>query len=133
MGVRPSSVDSQHPASCRMCPYIGTPCDFLYTPSRCNFPPISGDNGIKLSLETPTFRLNVPLETSSDGRDRVSALRELPFLTLVEGEPALELASQRLRLYHRVDHQLGGQVKDVDVSRVLGALVPHEPLALLRI
>ena len=31
MGVRPSSVDSQHPASCRMCPYIGISADFLYT------------------------------------------------------------------------------------------------------
>jgi hypothetical protein len=33
MGVRPSSVDSQHPASCRMCPYIGISAGFLYTPS----------------------------------------------------------------------------------------------------
>jgi hypothetical protein len=32
MGVRPSSVDSQHPASCRMCPYIGNSAEFLYTP-----------------------------------------------------------------------------------------------------
>jgi len=32
MGVRPSSVDSQHPASCRMCPYIGIAAGFLYTP-----------------------------------------------------------------------------------------------------
>jgi hypothetical protein len=31
MGVRPSSVDSQHPASCRMCPYIGILAGFLYT------------------------------------------------------------------------------------------------------
>src|SRR5919109_2628930 len=36
MGVRPSSVDSQHPASCRMCPYIGFLAKYLYTLFTCN-------------------------------------------------------------------------------------------------
>ena len=54
-------------------------------------------------------------------RDRIALLRPLPVLAGRQRKPADQLRAQVLGLDHRVDHQLRGQVEDVDV---LGVLAP---------
>src|SRR5438105_8430577 len=133
MGVRPSSVDSQHPASCRMCPYIGFPCVSLYTLSTCNFYPRLRGSSYKtfLSGSHNSAGRSVPCENSPSGRrDGISSLGKCAIFTVIEGKTALQLRSQRLRRDHRVDHQLGGQMEHVDVLRVLRPLVLDESLPL---
>ena len=56
-----------------------------------------------------------------NGRNRVVARREAPVLGLRQRKTPDELGAQVVGLDLRVNHQLGCEVQDVDVGRVLVA------------
>src|SRR3954453_23981338 len=64
------------------------------------------------------------------GRDRISPFREAAFLAFRVAEAADQLRAQVIRLHHRIDHQLEGEVEDVDVLGVFTPLLGHEALTL---
>ena len=81
----------------------------------------------RCSRESPAHG---PKVADSGRGDRISPPGEATILALGRGEALDQLGAQLRRLDHRVDHQLGGQMEDVDVLRVLAALLLDEALAL---